>query len=126
MGLLGGYIFSSSYLGYSYVQFLSRMQEAADMRQFYIGLSKAPVFAVLIGIVSQHDVGMGKLGNGGDLPVKAANSAWARELFSAEQLDGHDPFQQPVAGLEDLAHGPFAQALEQHVLAQDEMPPPAA
>lgn len=51
MGLFGGYIFSSSYLGYSYVQFLSRMQEAADMQQFYIGLFKAPVFAVLIGIV---------------------------------------------------------------------------
>lgn len=50
MGLFGGYIFSSSYLGYSYVQFLSRMQEAADMQQFYVGLSKAPVFAVLIGI----------------------------------------------------------------------------
>jgi phospholipid/cholesterol/gamma-HCH transport system permease protein len=51
MGLLGGYIFSYSYLDYSYVQFLSRMQEAADMRQFYVGLSKAPVFALLIGIV---------------------------------------------------------------------------
>ena len=51
MGLMGGYIFSSSYLGYSYVQFLSRMQEVADMRQFYVGLSKAPVFAILIGIV---------------------------------------------------------------------------
>jgi len=51
MGLLGGYIFSSSSLGYSHVQFLSRMQEAADMKHFYVGLSKAPVFAVLIGIV---------------------------------------------------------------------------
>ena len=51
MGLLGGYVFSYSYLGYSYVQFLSRMQEAADMQQFYVGLSKAPAFALLIGIV---------------------------------------------------------------------------
>ncbi len=51
MGLLGGYIFSFSYLDYSYMQFLSRMQEAADMQQFYVGLSKAPVFALLIGIV---------------------------------------------------------------------------
>lgn len=51
MGLFGGYIFASSYLGFSYVQFLSRMQEAADLQQFYIGLSKAPVFAILIGIV---------------------------------------------------------------------------
>ncbi|MFH1157973.1 MAG: ABC transporter permease [Pseudomonadota bacterium] len=51
MGLLGGYVFSSSFLGYSHMQFLSRMQEAADMQQFYVGLCKAPVFAVLIGIV---------------------------------------------------------------------------
>ena len=51
MGLFGGYIFSSSYLGYSYVQFLSRVQEAVDLQQFYIGLYKAPVFAILIGIV---------------------------------------------------------------------------
>jgi len=51
MGLLGGYIFSSSYLGYSYVQFLARAQEAANMHQFFVGLSKAPIFAILIGIV---------------------------------------------------------------------------
>lgn len=51
MGLFGGFVFSSSYMGFSYVQFLSRMQEAADLQQFYIGLSKAPVFAILIGIV---------------------------------------------------------------------------
>jgi len=51
MGLLGGYIFSSSYLGYSYVQFLARAQDAANMHQFYVGFSKAPVFAILIGIV---------------------------------------------------------------------------
>ena len=50
-GMLGGYVFSSSYLGYSYVQFLSRMQEVADMQQFYVGLFKAPAFAILIGIV---------------------------------------------------------------------------
>jgi phospholipid/cholesterol/gamma-HCH transport system permease protein len=51
MGLVGGYVFSATYLDYSYLQFLSRMQGAADMQQFYVGLSKAPVFAILIGIV---------------------------------------------------------------------------
>lgn len=51
MGLLGGYLFSYSYLDYSWVQFLSRMQEAAEMKQFYVGLCKAPFFALLIGIV---------------------------------------------------------------------------
>ena len=51
MGLLGGYVFSSSYLDYSWPQFLARAQDAADMHQFFVGLSKAPVFAILIGIV---------------------------------------------------------------------------
>ncbi len=51
MGLFGGYIYSYVYLGYSYVQYLARLQEAANMQQFYIGLCKAPVFALLIGIV---------------------------------------------------------------------------
>ncbi len=49
-GLFGGYVFSSSYLGYSPMQFLARMQGAADMRQVLVGLSKAPVFALLIGV----------------------------------------------------------------------------
>ena len=51
MGLFGGYVFSSSYLDYSYFQFLARAHEAANMHQFYVGLAKAPVFAILIGIV---------------------------------------------------------------------------
>lgn len=50
MGLVGGYIFSSSYMDYTFTQFLSRMQEAATMKQFWVGVSKAPVFALLIGI----------------------------------------------------------------------------
>jgi len=51
MGLFGGYVFSASYLDYSFAQYLGRAQEAANMHQFYVGLAKAPVFAILIGIV---------------------------------------------------------------------------
>lgn len=51
MGLLGGYIFSVGYLDYSWGEFSSRARDAADMQQFFIGLVKAPVFALLIGIV---------------------------------------------------------------------------
>ncbi|MDE2335768.1 MAG: ABC transporter permease, partial [Alphaproteobacteria bacterium] len=50
-GLIGGYVFSASYLGYSGLQFLARLQSATDMRQFAVGLVKAPVFALLIGLV---------------------------------------------------------------------------
>lgn len=51
MGLLGGYVYMASFLDYSYLQYTSRLQEAADVKQFYVGLAKAPVFAILIGIV---------------------------------------------------------------------------
>ncbi|MBI1214982.1 MAG: MlaE family lipid ABC transporter permease subunit [Alphaproteobacteria bacterium] len=51
MGLMGGYVFSKMFLGYSYVQFLGRMQQAADLAQLGVGMLKAPFFAVIIGIV---------------------------------------------------------------------------
>lgn len=51
MGLFGGYIFSSSFLGYSWTQYLARVQEAAEMKHFYVGMVKAPFFGLLVGIV---------------------------------------------------------------------------
>jgi phospholipid/cholesterol/gamma-HCH transport system permease protein len=51
MGLLGGYVFSKVFLDFSYIQFLGRMEQAADLTQLGIGLVKAPIFAVLIGTV---------------------------------------------------------------------------
>lgn len=50
-GILGGYVYMSSFLDYSWLQYFSRLQEAAELKHFYVGLSKAPFFAVLIGIV---------------------------------------------------------------------------
>jgi len=51
MGILGGYVYMSSFLNYSWLQYFSRLQEAAEIKHFYVGLSKAPPFAILIGIV---------------------------------------------------------------------------
>jgi phospholipid/cholesterol/gamma-HCH transport system permease protein len=50
-GILGGYAYMSAFLDYSWLQYFSRLQEAAEIQHFYVGLSKAPFFAVLIGIV---------------------------------------------------------------------------
>lgn len=50
-GLFGGYVFAATYMDYGFTQFLTRAQEATEIKQFYIGVSKAPVFAILIGIV---------------------------------------------------------------------------
>ena len=50
-GLFGGYLYMSSFLGYSWLQYFSRLHEAAEIKHLYVGLAKAPFFALLIGIV---------------------------------------------------------------------------
>lgn len=50
-GILGGYAYMSSFLDYSWLQYFARLQQAVEMKHFYVGLSKAPFFAILIGIV---------------------------------------------------------------------------
>lgn len=50
-GLLGAYFVSASILDMSYLQFMTRLHSAVKMHSFYVGLLKAPFFAVLIGLV---------------------------------------------------------------------------
>lgn len=50
-GILGGALVGSTALGISPGLFLARMQETAELRHFFVGLSKAPFFAVLIALV---------------------------------------------------------------------------
>lgn len=50
-GILGGALVGGTALGISPGLFLARMQETAELRHFLVGLSKAPLFAVLIALV---------------------------------------------------------------------------
>lgn len=50
-GIIGGALVGGTVLGISPGLFLARMQETAELRHFLVGLSKAPVFAILIGLV---------------------------------------------------------------------------
>jgi phospholipid/cholesterol/gamma-HCH transport system permease protein len=50
-GILGGYAYMSLFMNYSWLQYMARLQEASDIKHLYVGLSKAPFFALLIGIV---------------------------------------------------------------------------
>ena len=50
-GILGGALVGTMALDISTGQFLTRLQEAAEMRHFLVGMIKAPVFAVLIALV---------------------------------------------------------------------------
>jgi len=51
-GLAGGMLLSTTVLDISATQFLERMTGGADLQTFMVGMSKAPVFALLIGGVA--------------------------------------------------------------------------
>lgn len=51
VGLLGGAIVASATLGIDFGAFLNRLQDAVELRTFFAGLIKAPVFAFVIGMV---------------------------------------------------------------------------
>ncbi len=50
-GVLGGMVMASSMLDISYGVFLDRLEEALSLSSFLTGVSKAPVFAVIIALV---------------------------------------------------------------------------
>lgn len=50
-GVLGGMVMASSILDISYGVFLDRLEEALSLSSFLTGVSKAPVFAVIIALV---------------------------------------------------------------------------
>lgn len=51
MGIFGTLFISATVLDISYLQFVERLRSAVSLDTFLIGISKAPVFAVLIGMV---------------------------------------------------------------------------
>lgn len=52
VGLLAGMLISEIHLQLSYTEFLHRLQNVLDVKQVWIGLIKAPFFAILIATVS--------------------------------------------------------------------------
>jgi len=52
VGLLAGMLISEIHLQLSYAEFLNRLQNVLDVKQVWIGLIKAPFFAILIATVS--------------------------------------------------------------------------
>lgn len=50
-GMLGGLVVSVINLGISWEMFLVRLQETVEIRHFFVGLSKAPIFAVVIALI---------------------------------------------------------------------------
>ena len=56
----------------------------------------------LIGVEGANDVRMVELGGGANLAVEAAHGVGVVEAFLADELEGDDGAELPVAGLEDL------------------------
>lgn len=51
MGIFGTLFISATVLDVSYLQFVERLHKAVSLDTFFIGMCKAPVFAILIGMV---------------------------------------------------------------------------
>ncbi len=51
VGLMGAWVVSASLLDISWMQFLTRLDQVVTPQTFFIGLSKAPVFGILIALV---------------------------------------------------------------------------
>lgn len=51
IGVLGGMLISYSQLGIRYAEFISRFREEIALRQYLIGIGKAPVFAMIIALI---------------------------------------------------------------------------
>jgi len=66
VGLLGGGLMSVSQLDISFLQYMDRVQSIATPTMFFIGMIKAPVFALLITVVCAYQ-GMSAKGSAEDV-----------------------------------------------------------
>jgi hypothetical protein len=73
------------------------------------------------GVERMDDVGMRQLGGGVDFAVESANGVRVAQPFLADELQGDNLAELPVARLEDLPHAAFAQPLQNDVGTQDQV-----
>ena len=85
MGLFGGAMMSWIELGVSPAMFLSRLLEETSIDHVIVGFSKAPVFALIIGVIGCH-AGMGVGGNAESL-CRQTSAAVVRAIFAVIVAD---------------------------------------
>jgi len=51
LGIAGGMVMAKTQLGINYADFLDRLEDAVRLSSFLVGLGKALVFAVIVGVV---------------------------------------------------------------------------
>lgn len=84
-GIFGGGLMSWLELGISPGMFVSRLLEGTDVRHFVVGISKAPVFAVIIGIVGCQ-AGM-SVGNNAESLGQKTSAAVVTAIFAVIVAD---------------------------------------
>ena len=85
MGLLGGAIMSWAELGISPAMFRTRLVEGTDISHVIVGMVKAPVFALIIGIVGCH-AGM-KVGSDAESLGRYTSNAVVTAIFAVIVAD---------------------------------------
>jgi phospholipid/cholesterol/gamma-HCH transport system permease protein len=50
-GIIGGMVMAKLTLGLGFEPFLARLNDAVSFRSFFLGVSKAPVFAMIVALV---------------------------------------------------------------------------
>jgi phospholipid/cholesterol/gamma-HCH transport system permease protein len=85
MGLLGGAIMSWAELGISPAMFRTRLIEGTDIDHLMVGTVKAPVFALIIGVVGCH-AGM-KVGSNAESLGRMTSSAVVAAIFAVIVAD---------------------------------------
>ena len=73
MGLLRGALASSLFLDFTLGQYFDRLQDVIDIKHFWVGMVKAPVFAFVIAVVGCYEglQGTGSAESVGRLTTKA-------------------------------------------------------
>jgi phospholipid/cholesterol/gamma-HCH transport system permease protein len=84
--LLGGELVAWAYGGMSPTIYLRRLQDAVSLHDFYIGMIKAPVMALLIGIVACSE-GLKVKGSAESLGTQTTASV-VKSIFLVIVLDG--------------------------------------
>jgi phospholipid/cholesterol/gamma-HCH transport system permease protein len=85
-GMIGAIVVSDLYIGISPEQFLSTLQSGIDIRHFFVGLIKAPVMAVIIGLSAAVE-GLKVEGSAESLG-RRTTAAVVRAIFAVIVVDG--------------------------------------
>ena len=97
-----------------------RLDQAGEVDPFDVFHDEEVGAADLVGVDGPDDVGVVELRGGADLALEAADGVGVLQALLADDLDGDDAAELPVAGLEDGAHAALAEALQQDVGAEQQ------